>query len=128
MDNKPTYEELEQKINELESEIKDCTQATKVLRDSEARLKNLSEAPFEAIFLSEKGVCQYQNPTAERMFGYTHTEAVGRNGVEWIAPEDRDLVKNNILSGYEKPYETMVFQLLKVNPKRPKVNRSKATI
>ena len=39
------------------------------LRDSEARLKALSEASFEAIFLSEKGVCLDQNQNAERIFG-----------------------------------------------------------
>ena len=105
MSKKPTYEELEQKIKKLEDEINECMQVKKVLCDSEARLMNLYGASFEAIFRSEKGVCQDQNQTAERMFGYTHTEAVGKNAVEWIAPEDRDLVKNNILSGYDRPYE-----------------------
>ena len=39
------------------------------------------------------------------MFGYSHKEAIGRNGAEWIVPEDREKVKNNMLAGYEKPYE-----------------------
>ncbi len=82
-----------------EKEVEDA------LRDSEARLKALSEASFESIFLSEKSVCLDQNQTAERMFGYTRAEAVGRHGTEWIVPEDREKVKNNMLSGYEKPYE-----------------------
>jgi PAS domain S-box-containing protein len=100
-----TYEELTQRIKELESEIDKRKQAKEALRDSEARLEALSEASFEAIFLSEKGVCLDQNKTAERIFGYTRAEAVGRHGTEWIVPEDRERVNNKMLSGYEKPYE-----------------------
>ena len=107
---KPTYEELEQRIKELEGEIDKRKQVKEALRDSEARLKALSEASFEAIFLSEKGVCLDQNQTAERMFGYTHAEAVGRNGTEWIIREDMERVKNNMLSGYEKPYEVTALR------------------
>jgi len=84
--------------------------AKEALRDSEARLEALSEASFEAIFLSEKGVCLDQNQTAERMFGYTRAEAVGRHGTEWIVPEDREQVKNNMLSGYQKPYEVTALR------------------
>ena len=110
MGKKPTYEELEQKIQELEGKSKDFIKAKKLLRVSETRLKALSEAPFEAIFLSENGVCQDQNQTAERMFGYSRAEAVGRRGVEWIVPEDRDQVKNNMLLGNEKPYEVTALR------------------
>ena len=72
--------------------------------ESEERYRGLSEAAFEAIFISESGVCLEQNSTAEKMFGYTSSEAIGRKGTEWIAPEDREMVMNNILSGYEEPY------------------------
>ncbi len=75
------------------------------LQESEERLRGLSEASFEAIFLSEKGICLEQNQAAERMFGYTLDEAVGRYGAEWIVPEDREMVMHNMLSGYEEPYE-----------------------
>ncbi len=75
------------------------------LVESEARLQALSDASFEAIFLSEKGICLDQNSTAEKMFGFTLQEAIGRNGTEWIMPEDREKVKNNMMSGHEKPYE-----------------------
>jgi len=91
-------------------DITDRKLAEEALRDSEARLEALSEASFEAIFLSEKGVCLDQNKTAERIFGYTRAEAVGRHGTEWIAPEDREQVKNNMLSGYDKPYEVTALR------------------
>ncbi|MCP4600324.1 MAG: PAS domain S-box protein [Proteobacteria bacterium] len=74
-------------------------------RANEERFRALSDASSESIFVSEKGICLDQNQTAEKMFGYTHTEAVGRLGMEWIIPEDRERVKNNILSGHEEIYE-----------------------
>ena len=92
------------KIAVLGIDITDRKQADEALRNSEARLKALSDASFESIFLSDKGVCVDQNLTAEKIFGYTRAEAIGRHGSEWIAPEDRGLVKNNMMAGYEKPY------------------------
>ncbi len=75
------------------------------LRESEARFRALSNASFEAIFLSEKGICIDQNRTAEKIFGYTRADAVGRPGTDWIVPEDREQVRTNMLSGYKKPYK-----------------------
>jgi PAS domain S-box-containing protein len=75
------------------------------LQDSQERFKALSDATFEAIFISEKGLCVDQNKTAERMFGYSRDEAIGRHGMDWIVPEDREQVKSNILKLHEKAYE-----------------------
>ena len=79
-------------------------------RQSEERCRALSEAAFEAIFFSEKGVCLEQNATAEKMFGYTLAEAVGRHGTEWIAAEDRETVMNNMRSGHEGRYEVTALR------------------
>ena len=48
------------------------------LEESREKYRGLSEAAFESIFLSEKGICIEQNKTAEKMFGYTTEEAIGR--------------------------------------------------
>ena len=50
------------------------------------------------------------NRTAERMFGYVRDEMVNLHGVEVIVPEDREQVKTNIMSGYEKPYEVTALR------------------
>ena len=107
---KPTYEELEKRIQELEQVESERKRAYEALKESEERLKALSEASFEVIFLSEKGICLDQNQAAERIFGYTRAEAVGRHGTEWIVPEDREQVKNNMLSGYEESYEVTALR------------------
>jgi PAS domain S-box-containing protein len=44
------------------------------------------------------------------MFGYTCAEAFGRHGTEWMVPEDRERVKNNMVSGYEEPYQVTALR------------------
>ncbi len=70
----------------------------------------LSEASFDAIFFSEKGICIRQNKAAELMFGYTNEEALGRAGTEWIFPDDREEVLNHMLAGFEKPYKVRALR------------------
>jgi PAS domain S-box-containing protein len=88
--------------------VRDITklkQSEEALQESKERFHVLSDASFEAIFLSENGICFGQNHSAEQMFGYTHSEAIGKSGTNWIIHKHRELVKNQILSGYEVPYE-----------------------
>lgn len=84
------------------TEVKNKTRA---LRESENRYRRLSDVTFESIFITEKGICLELNSTAERMFGYTPEEAVGRHATDFVDPKDRDRIMRNILSGYEEPYE-----------------------
>ena len=80
------------------------------LKASRDRLQALSDASFESVFFSDQGICIDQNSAAERMFGYTHEEAIGRSGMEWIAPEDSEKVRNKMMSGYEKHYEVTAIR------------------
>ncbi len=80
------------------------------LEESREKYRGLSEAGFDSIFLSEKGLCIEQNQAAEKMFGYTNDEAIGRYGTDWIAPKDREMVMNNMISGVEDPYEATALK------------------
>lgn len=75
------------------------------LEESREKIRCLSDAAYEAVFISEKGLCLDQNKRAEELFGYSRDEAIGRPGTEWIVPEDRARVMENMMSGYEQPYE-----------------------
>ena len=80
-------------------------QRTDELRLSQERLNALSDASFEAIFLSEKGICVEQNRAAEVMFGYAYEQAIGKNMNAWVEPEYREVATRNILANVETPYE-----------------------
>jgi PAS domain S-box-containing protein len=93
--------------------VRDITErkrAEEELKEKKERYRGLSEASFEAIFISENGICIEQNQAAEKMFGYTSEEAIGRHGTEWIAAEDREMIMKNMLSGYEEPYEATALK------------------
>ena len=77
------------------------------LRYSEERYRALAEATFDAIFISENGICIDTNTEAMKMFGHTYDELIGIFGTDVIAEESKETVRNNMLSGYEEPYEVM---------------------
>ncbi|CAB5104678.1 hypothetical protein D3OALGA1CA_1650 [Olavius algarvensis associated proteobacterium Delta 3] len=113
----PSSEELGQRVKRIEREIvegkrvaKDTSthkQTEEMLRDSELRFRALADATFEAIFLSERGVCIETNHRATEMFGYDYDELIGIFGSDIIAPESKELVEFNMLTGYEEPYEAV---------------------
>ncbi len=74
------------------------------------RFQAFSSASFEAIFLSEKGICIDQNDTAKQMFGWTREEAIGRPGTDWIVPDDREHVMKSMLEGVEHPYDVTALR------------------
>ncbi len=93
--------------------ISDFTERKKAedeLAESREKHRGLSEAAFDSIFFSEKGICIEQNQMAEKMFGYTNQEAIGRYGTDWIVPEDRKRVMDNMIAGYEFPYEATALK------------------
>ena len=100
-------------VNSAHCSSKDITarkQAEEALEESRERYRALSEAAFEAIYITEQGLCLEQNAMAAKMLGYSDAEAVGMLGTGIIAPEDRDLVLRNMLSGYEQPYRATALR------------------
>jgi PAS domain S-box-containing protein len=62
--------------------------ALKNLKDSESRLHAIANAAGDGIIMLDgDGVISFWNPAAEKVFGYTHEEAVGQNLHTFIVPE-----------------------------------------
>ena len=70
---------------------RDITQrkfAEKLVRESEARIRSITECAQDAIIMmGSNGQVTFWNPAAERMFGYTSEEAIGQDLHHLIAPE-----------------------------------------
>ena len=80
-------------------------QAEDALRESEARLRYLSDAAFEGIAVSQNGIILDANPAFLSLYGYTREHLVGIAGHLLTVPESRDLVQQKITSGDERAYE-----------------------
>ncbi|MCB0747407.1 MAG: PAS domain S-box protein, partial [Ignavibacteriae bacterium] len=77
------------------------------LKESETRFKALHNASFGGITIHDKGVILECNHGLSEITGYSVDELIGMNGLQLIAESSRDFVMDKILSGYEKPYESI---------------------
>lgn len=79
--------------------------AQQALGESEARLTNFFQATFEGIFLHEDGKILDVNPATTAVFGYDPNENIGRNLLEFVVPESREMILAHMAAGHEGPYE-----------------------
>jgi len=77
------------------------------LEASENRFRQLSEAAFDGIAITEQGVFREVNPAFADMFGYSPAELIGKNVLQVVAPQFHETVQQYILSEYGKPYESI---------------------
>ncbi|HBV86735.1 MAG TPA: hypothetical protein DEF42_08830 [Desulfosporosinus sp.] len=70
------------------NDITEYTRVEEALRESERRLRALTNATQDAIvFMDDQGYIVYWNHVAEEIFGYTSEEALGRELHKFIVPE-----------------------------------------
>ena len=92
----------------LALDITERKRAEEALRESEGRLRGLSEAAFEAIAIYEKGVLLSANDQYFEMFGYDADELLGRQVMPLtVAPEAREFMAKRIAAGAIDPYESV---------------------
>ena len=94
MNEKPTYEELEQKVNLLEQADSDRKKAEKALLEIDERHNLLIEHSLTGIYIHIGGLLKFVNNRFAGMMGYVPKEMVGRQYWEFVHPEDREMVKN----------------------------------
>ena len=80
-------------------------QTEDALRESESRLRYLSDAAFEGIAVSQDGRVLDANPAFLSLYGYTREQAIGKPGDEFTVPQLRALVRQKVADGDEAAYE-----------------------
>ena len=66
------------------------------LRGSEERFRNLADATWEGIIIHKEGIVIDANKSAVKMFGYPAEELIGKNIIDFIAPESAENVLNKL--------------------------------
>ena len=101
---------LRKSRDELEARVKERThelvKKNQDLTDSEKRFRSLSDAAFEGIIFIEKGIIIDANNAIEQIFACSLSEIINSPTADFIAPEEREKVKNSISSHYSQPYES----------------------
>ncbi len=77
------------------------------LFESQELFRKLAEASKDGIAVSERGVILVANPALAQMFGVEVSEMMGRNALEFTAPEFRETLLKKVLDEVETTYEVM---------------------
>ena len=84
--------QLTQANENLQQEINERKWAEQVLRSSEEKYRLVVEHANEGIVVTQDGFFRYINPKAAKIWGYALEELTSRSFIEFIHPDDRDLV------------------------------------
>ena len=90
MNQKPTYEELEKRVLELEKVGFELKQTEKALRQNEGKYRQLFELESDALFLIDNASSRIleANRAASEMYGYTREELLELRNVDLSAEPD----------------------------------------
>ncbi|TQD25100.1 PAS domain S-box protein [Methanolobus vulcani] len=95
------------KFTGILQDITERKNAEEALIESEERYKALHNASFDGITIHDKGMILDCNLGLSEITGYSFDELIGIDGLLLIAEGSRELVRGNILAGYEEPYEAV---------------------
>ncbi|MEN8189422.1 MAG: response regulator [Thermodesulfobacteriota bacterium] len=104
---KPVH--LREALARIKTHVKIC-QLQNDLRQSEEQCRNLADAAFEGIVIIEGELIINANQALLDLFGYTIAELLGKSPIDFVAPKDREMVKNKVASKVEEPYETQCIR------------------
>jgi PAS domain S-box-containing protein len=118
MPEKPTYEELEQRIRELESSAADLKDITTILKNEEQMFRHCFENANIGVCLTDPdGNFIIVNNRMVEIFGYSKKEFEGMNVDDVSHPEDIVVSKKVQRSVKDNEIESAVFQKRYINEK-----------
>jgi len=79
-------------------DITDRKRAEEELKESEEKYSTVVKNSKDGIIIQRKGIIEYVNYAAEKLTGYTNDESIGKNMMEFIAPEYRELVNKRYMA------------------------------
>lgn len=99
MREKPTYEELMQRIEELGKQSVENNRVVELLRESERRYRLLIEKSYDVPYsVAPDGIIAYVGPQIKR-FGYTPEEVISKHYLDFVVPKQRQQVKQSFEQG-----------------------------
>ena len=100
------------KVNEtLREEIAERKGVVTALKDSEAQIRAIVENVVDGIVtIDEKGIIELFNPTAEKIFGYSSKEVIGKN-ISMLMPQPYQSEHDGYMQNYQKTGEAKIIGL-----------------
>ncbi len=84
--------------------------AEAALQESEERFRQLSEAPFEAIILHDRGMILEVNQSFCRMYGYEAAEVIGKSVLDLTLPRFREALQQRVQSGSAGSFDGLALR------------------
>ncbi|RLI79055.1 hypothetical protein DRP05_05360 [Archaeoglobales archaeon] len=81
------------------------------LKESEEMFRTLAEKSLVGIYLIQDGVFKYVNPKLAELWGYEVDELIGKSPLQFIHPEDRELVDKNLRLRIEGKVDAINYTL-----------------
>ncbi len=91
-------------------DITEKKKAEDALKESQARYKILTDLTIEGIIIHDKGVVIDINPSAHKLTGYSLDFIKGKNVLEFIHPDLRNLAMENMSNKIPGPYELKLMR------------------
>jgi PAS domain S-box-containing protein len=116
MGEKPSCEELEQRIKELEDELFKCRHAQETLRKSEEKYSKLVENSLTGIYVDQDEKIIFANRRLAEIYRYPYEDLVGIESWRLVHPEDRGLTSKTRakrIRGEDAPLEYQARGLTK---------------